>query len=171
MGRLVFITSGARSGKSSFALRKASLKGARRLFAATLEPQDEEMKKRVALHRAQRGEGWETREVPLEIAGLLGEVSGQYDVVVVDCLTLWLSNVVHSQRSADEEIDRLVGSMAEAKSSMHVYVVSNEVGMGIVPENELARSFRDLAGVLNQKVAEVADEVYLMAAGIPVKIK
>jgi adenosylcobinamide kinase/adenosylcobinamide-phosphate guanylyltransferase len=171
MGKLTFITGGARSGKSSFALDEASKVEGRRVFVATLEPHDEEMKKRMELHREERGEEWTTHEEPLEIAGLLGRLSSEYDVAILDCLTLWLSNAMHAKKDVEKEIDKLVESLSEAKGSINLYVVSNEVGMGIVPENEMAREFRDHAGRLNQKVAAVADEVFLMASGIPVKLK
>lgn len=171
MGGLTLITGGARSGKSSFALGEALKAGGRRLFIATLEPLDAEMGKRVALHRAERGDGWDTREEPLELASLIGEIAGRYQAAVVDCLTLWLSNVMHSGKDVNKAIDELSASVEGAKRTMHLYVVSNEVGMGIVPENEVARAFRDYAGLLNQRIAAVADEVFLMASGIPVKIK
>lgn len=172
MGALTFITGGARSGKSSFALKEASSRSGRRLFVATLEPRDDEMRRRVERHRAERGAGWDTREEPLGLAAALEEASESYDVCVVDCLTLWLSNVIHAKRDVDEQIAGLVSALGDAKEErLDVYVVSNEVGMGIVPENELARRFRDCAGTLNQMVAEAADGVYLVASGIPVRIK
>jgi len=171
MARLVFITGGARSGKSAFALRGASRAGGPKLFVATLEPLDEEMKRRVELHRAGRGDGWDTREEPLHLAGLLRGLRKGYDVAVIDCLTLWLSNVMRAGRDADKEMEELVSSLADARECIDVYVVSNEVGMGIVPGNEMARAFRDFAGALNQNVAALADEAYLMASGIPVRIK
>lgn len=171
MGKLIFITGGARSGKSSFALGEASKAGGRRAFVATLEPMDDEMRKRVELHRDERGEGWETLEEPLKLAELFKELQGEYEVAVVDCLTLWLSNVMREGRGVSAEIDALAEAIDEAAKAMRLYVVSNEVGMGIVPENEMAREFRDHAGILNQRVADIADEVFLMASGIPVRIK
>ncbi len=96
MGKLTFITGGARSGKSSFALGKASALEGRKVFVATLEPLDEEMKKRMELHKKERGDEWDTREEPLELAGLLGRLPSAYDVAILDCLTLWLSNVMHA---------------------------------------------------------------------------
>jgi adenosylcobinamide kinase/adenosylcobinamide-phosphate guanylyltransferase len=171
MGKLTFITGGARSGKSSFAIEEASALGGKKVFVATLEPHDEEMKKRMELHRGERGEEWTTHEEPLELAGLLRRLNTEYDVVLVDCLTLWLSNAMHANKDVEKEIAELVEGLSEAKESINLYVVSNEVGMGIVPENEMARQFRDNAGRLNQKVAGAADEVFLMASGIPVRIK
>jgi adenosylcobinamide kinase/adenosylcobinamide-phosphate guanylyltransferase len=171
VGELTFITGGARSGKSSFALGEASSRAGKRLFVATLEPRDEEMRLRAELHRAERGPGWDTREEPLGLAAALVEAREGYDVCVVDCLTLWLSNVVHAGRDVEGEIARLVSALQGARERLAVYAVSNEVGMGIVPENGLARRFRDYAGLLNQKVAAAADGVYLMASGIPVRIK
>jgi adenosylcobinamide kinase/adenosylcobinamide-phosphate guanylyltransferase len=171
MGKLTFITGGARSGKSSFALKEAERAGGRRLFVATLEARDEEMKKRVERHVRERGDGWDTIEEPVYVAALLREASSVYDAAVLDCLTLWLSNVMHVGRNAEEDGDALVNALSQAKADVDIYVVSNEVGMGIVPVGEVAREFRDLAGTLNQKVARAADEVYMMASGIPVKIK
>ncbi len=171
MGKLTFITGGARSGKSSFALKEASSQAGKRAFVATLEPRDEELRKRVQRHREERGADWNTIEEPLELADLLRRLNSEYGVVLVDCLTLWLSNVMHSERDLNKEVDELITSIVDVKRSVRLFVVSNEVGMGIVPENALARTFRDHAGTLNQRVAGAADEVYLMASGIPVKIK
>jgi adenosylcobinamide kinase/adenosylcobinamide-phosphate guanylyltransferase len=171
MGKLTFITGGARSGKSSLALRQAERSGGSKVFVATLEPRDEEMKERIERHVLERGDAWDTREEPLEVASLIGELSSEYDAAVVDCLTLWLSNVMHAGRDVEKEVDALVRALSGAKEKMDLYVVSNEVGMGIVPENEMAREFRDHAGALNQKVAVAADEVYLVASGIPMRIK
>jgi adenosylcobinamide kinase/adenosylcobinamide-phosphate guanylyltransferase len=171
MGKLTFITGGARSGKSSFALKEASSQAGKRAFVATLEPRDEELRKRVERHRAERGAEWNTFEEPLELADLLKRLNSEYDVVLIDCLTLWLSNVMHTERDVEKEISKLTTSIKRVKKSVRLFVVSNEVGMGIVPENALARAFRDHAGTLNQRVASIADEVCLMASGIPVKIK
>lgn len=170
MKKLVFITGGARSGKSGFALREASNHPGKKAFLATAEASDEEMRERIERHRRDRGEGWKTYEERLGIAGVLRRIDGEYPVIVIDCLTLWLSNVMESGLDSEVEIENLVSSLSNLRSST-VYVVSNEVGMGIVPVNELARRFRDEAGMLNRKVAALADEVCLMVAGIPVKIK
>ncbi len=172
-GKVVFITGGARSGKSRFALTKASLAPGRKVFIATAEAVDLEMKERIERHRADRGAEWETCEEPLRVSKAIKEMSDEYDVLVLDCLTIWLSNVMQSGSDVTREIEDLVRAIKGFRddSSARLFIVSNEVGMGIVPVNEMARKFRDLAGMLNQKVAEVSEEVYWTVAGIPVKIK
>src|SRR5512139_1086716 len=171
--KVVFITGGARSGKSSFALREASLISGRKVFIATAQPTDNEMKERIERHQRDRGLGWETLEEPLRVSKAIEEMSERYDVLILDCLTIWLSNVMWSGSDAELEIENLVLSIKRflGNPSAMLFIVSNEVGMGIVPENEMARKFRDLAGRLNQKVAEVSGEVYWTVSGIPLKIK
>ncbi|MEW6108275.1 MAG: bifunctional adenosylcobinamide kinase/adenosylcobinamide-phosphate guanylyltransferase [Nitrospirota bacterium] len=179
MDKIIFITGGARSGKSSFAMAEASKIDGRKAYIATAEALDEEMKERIERHKKQRGNEWDAYEEPLEIADVIKTIEGKYDVIIIDCLTLWLSNVMHADLNLDEEIESLIGILqyAPAQKSIRtcsntpLLIVSNEVGMGIVPENEMARRFRDMAGTLNQRIAEIADEVYMVVAGIPVKIK
>ena len=183
--KIIFITGGARSGKSSFALKEASgIKGPK-AYIATAEALDYEMKKRIEEHKRTRGDNWDTIEEPINIADTLSDIRDKYSVVVIDCLTLWLSNVVLQSKNPgfsklypEEKIKELVDAIKKTKDPSPVthhgsrlYIVSNEVGMGIVPDNPLAREFRDLAGSLNQKVAEAADEVYLVTSGIPLQIK
>ena len=172
-GRIVFITGGARSGKSSFALKEASLVQGRKAFIATAEAIDAEMKERIERHRRDRGAGWETCEEPLQVQRRSRKCRTVYDVLVLDCLTIWLSNVMWAGSDVHLEIEDLVCTIKRfsENSPASLFIVSNEVGMGIVPENEMARKFRDLAGFLNQRVAEVSGEVYWTVAGIPVKIK
>ena len=170
--KIYFITGGARSGKSAFAEKLAKDLGGKRAYVATAQALDAEMAARIAKHRQDRGTAWETFEEPLAVAELLRKLSGRYDVTLLDCLTLWLSNVMAHTDSAAAVItrsDELIGAIKEHRGSC--ILVSNEVGLGIVPDNPLARKFRDLAGTLNQKVALAADEVYFTAAGIPLKIK
>jgi adenosylcobinamide kinase/adenosylcobinamide-phosphate guanylyltransferase len=180
--KIVFITGGARSGKSSFALDQAAKITGRKAYIATAEALDDEMKERIRAHQIKRNEDWDTYEEPIKISRVLAEVSEKYSVIVLDCLTLWLSNLMHeSARPADtinEFIDMQAGlsrpdslNSSGGLNGLTIFIVSNEVGMGIVPENRLAREFRDLSGFLNQKIAEVADEVYTVISGIPVKIK
>lgn len=167
--KITFITGGARSGKSTLALSLASNIAGRKAYIATCEPLDEEMRERIERHRAERSEDWETFEEPVDISALIRDISGKYEAVLIDCLTLWLSNVIGRGLDAGEMSQELTQSLDGA--SCNVIVVSNEVGMGIVPEGELSRRFRDMAGRLNQIVAAVADEVYLSVSGIPIKIK
>jgi adenosylcobinamide kinase/adenosylcobinamide-phosphate guanylyltransferase len=169
MATVVFITGGARSGKSSLALSLAEQHGSRRAFVATMEPLDEELNERVLRHKGERADAWETFEEPVDVASALGRISGKFDAIVIDCLTLWLSNVMLAGRDAEKEMDALLASLRETRGT--VYVVSNEIGMGIVPGNRMAREFRDLAGRLNQRVASEAAEAFLSVSGIPVRIK
>jgi adenosylcobinamide kinase/adenosylcobinamide-phosphate guanylyltransferase len=172
--KITFVIGGARSGKSSFALKTASALEGQKAYLATAEALDQEMKERICKHKEERGATWDTHEEPVKIAVMLQGMMDRYDVVVLDCLTLWLSNLVCNNMDCDKEINDLMNVLQNAKRETRnakLFIVSNEVGMGIVPENELARRFRDFAGILNQKVAEIADEVYLVTAGIPMKIK
>lgn len=169
MGKIIFITGGARSGKSSFALKEAlKIKGTK-AYIATALALDEEMKERIERHKKDRGDDWDTYEEPLRISDVIKKIKGEYEAVVLDCLTLWLSNLIHAEVNVKSEIESFISSLVTRHSSL--FIISNEVGMGIVPENELAREFRDMAGLLNQRVAEISDEVYLVVTGIPVKIK
>ncbi|MEW6067676.1 MAG: bifunctional adenosylcobinamide kinase/adenosylcobinamide-phosphate guanylyltransferase [Nitrospirota bacterium] len=169
MNKIVFITGGARSGKSSFAIAEASKIKGKKAYIATAEAIDKEMKDRIKKHKKQRGDDWYTHEEPIKISGVIKKIKDGYSVIVLDCLTLWLSNIMHTNLEIETEIEHLISSLVTCHSS-RVYIVSNEVGMGIVPENEMARRFRDYAGILNQKVAEVSDEAYMVVAGIPMKI-
>ena len=166
----VLVLGGARSGKSAFALSLAGKLAPRggRLFLATAEAGDEEMAARIAAHRAGRGPDWQTLEEPLDLAGALAEAR-EGRVILIDCLTLWLSNLLAAGRDFEAESARLIAALEGAPG--HVVLVANEVGLGIVPENPLARRFRDLAGSLNQGLAGLADEVYFLAAGLPIKLK
>jgi adenosylcobinamide kinase / adenosylcobinamide-phosphate guanylyltransferase len=168
--RLILVTGGARSGKSRYAEERAREIGARHLYIATAEAGDEEMARRIAAHRARRGTEWTTIEAPVEIAHALAGNHG-FDAAVIDCITLWLSNLM--ARGDDIYADRAVdGLIASARAfDAPLFIVTNEVGYGIVPDNVLARRFRDLAGRTNQKLAAAADEVVLMVAGLPLFVK
>jgi adenosylcobinamide kinase / adenosylcobinamide-phosphate guanylyltransferase len=160
---------GARSGKSRFAIEYAEQRFERPALVATAQALDEEMAQRIARHRAERRPHWTTLEEPLDIAGVLHREAHRFDGFVVDCLTLWLSNVLLADASRIEtEIDRLVAGLAAGPPTV---LVTNEVGCGIVPKNALARRFRDLAGILNHRLAAIAGEVYWMAFGLPLKIR
>lgn len=168
--KIIFVTGGARSGKSSFAMAEASRINGKKAYIATAEALDEEMRQRIENHKRQRSDEWVTYEEPIKIADVIKKIEGKYSVIVIDCLTLWLSNIMHAGLNIKTEIEYLISSLLTLHLSS-MYIVSNEVGMGIVPENEMARRFRDMAGVLNQKMAEVSDKVYMVVAGIPIKIK
>jgi adenosylcobinamide kinase/adenosylcobinamide-phosphate guanylyltransferase len=169
--KVIFVTGGAKSGKSSFVLNEAAKNEGQKAFIATAEALDEEMLNRIEKHKGERGEGWDTYEEPLQIAATVAKLAGGYSVIVLDCLTLWLSNAMHRNADIELEIENFLNILRNGKPNSHIYIVSNEVGAGIVPENKLAREFRDLAGTMNQRVAGVSDEVFMVVAGIPVKIK
>lgn len=168
-GRITFILGGSRSGKSSFALDCASKLPGSKAFIATAQAFDEEMKERIERHKKERSADWKTFEEPTALPQILSRISEEHDVIIVDCLTLWLSNLIMNDTAVDADIESLLSAAATCPSC--IFIVSNEVGMGIVPENALARRFRDLAGTLNRRVAEIANVVYLVAAGIPLKMK
>jgi adenosylcobinamide kinase/adenosylcobinamide-phosphate guanylyltransferase len=170
--KIFFITGGARSGKSAFAEKLAGGQAGKRAYLATAQALDPEMAARIEKHRKDRDTAWDTYEEPIAVAELLKKLSGRYDVVLLDCLTLWLSNVMahtDSDGAVTSRSEALVTAIKEFNGAC--IIVSNEVGLGIVPDNPLARRFRDFAGILNQQVALAAHEVYFTAAGIPVKIK
>ncbi|MEL6244027.1 MAG: bifunctional adenosylcobinamide kinase/adenosylcobinamide-phosphate guanylyltransferase [Pseudomonadota bacterium] len=163
------ILGGARSGKSRRALALAESIGSTRVFIATAEAWDDEMEERIARHQDERGFGWSTREVPLDLAGELSRLEAQTDVCVVDCLTLWLSNLMHHGHDVDRETEKLCEVVSAIR--IPIILVSNEVGLGIVPETRLGRAFRDAQGRLNQALARVCDRVELIAAGLPLTLK
>jgi adenosylcobinamide kinase/adenosylcobinamide-phosphate guanylyltransferase len=170
MGEIIFITGGARSGKTAFALRRATEHKAPRLYVATAEALDREMRERIERHRKDREEmGFDTIEETLDMAGPLEGIGSKYGAVLIDCLTLWLSNLMAEGLDVDKEGRRLLGALNSLDAP--VYVVTNEVGLGIVPENEMARAFRDNAGRLNAMIAAEAREAWMMVSGLPVKIK
>jgi adenosylcobinamide kinase/adenosylcobinamide-phosphate guanylyltransferase len=169
-GKVILVGGGARSGKSRFALEYARKLGQRRLFVATAEAFDGEMRQRIAHHRDERGTDFATAEEPLHLARVLGEAQ-DIDVIVVDCLTLWLSNLLMKESS----VEHIAGQVAEVVAVLrtrqrHVVLVSNEVGLGIVPESALGRVFRDVAGRTHQQLAAEADEVYFAAMGLVLRL-
>jgi adenosylcobinamide kinase/adenosylcobinamide-phosphate guanylyltransferase len=167
-GRLTFVIGGARSGKSAHAERLIGELPAPWTYIATAQAFDDEMRERIALHQARRDERWRTVDAPLELAAAL-RTAGEGVPVLVDCLTLWLTNHMLAEHDLDAECRRLEKVLAKPRGSW--FVVSNEVGMGIVPDNQLARRFRDEAGRLNQRIAAIADSVILMVAGIAMQVK
>jgi adenosylcobinamide kinase / adenosylcobinamide-phosphate guanylyltransferase len=168
--QIILITGGARSGKSKYAEERAAGLGPRRLYVATAEAKDDEMAQRIAAHQKRRGSAWTTVEEPVQLAETLLAGGGRTDCALVDCLTLWLSNLIfRDDESVEEKVENLVQTLPRLDFS--VVFVTNEVGAGIVPDNSLARRFRDLAGWTNQRLAALAHEVVLMVAGIPMIIK
>lgn len=165
---VILITGGARSGKSMRAETRARDFLGKPVYIATAEALDAEMRERIERHRARRGRDWLERETPLELVAALGETDGA-GARLVDCLTLWLSNLMHAERDWKMEGSLLVEALGRQISP--VVLVTNEVGLGIVPDNALARRFRDAAGLLNQMIARAADEVELVVAGLPMRVK
>ena len=165
---VILITGGARSGKSKRAETRTRACPGQPVYIATAEALDAEMAARIAKHRARRGTGWIEREVPLDLVKALVASDGE-GARLVDCLTLWLSNLMHAERHWEHEVTELASALPRLKSP--VVLVTNEVGLGIVPDNALARSFRDAAGIMNQMIAAVADEVEFVVAGKQKKLK
>lgn len=172
MKKFIFVLGGARSGKSSYALELAKSAGKNVIFIATCIPGDSEMRQRVRLHKKSRPKTWKLVEEGVCLDSALREVKAGYDAVLIDCAGLFISNLM-AVESSDEKIEQKVRSVIGAikKSACEVIVVSNEVGMGIVPDNPLARRFRDLLGRVNQMMAQSADRVIVMHAGIPMVVK
>jgi adenosylcobinamide kinase/adenosylcobinamide-phosphate guanylyltransferase len=168
-GNIFFILGGARSGKSRFALQKALEFSGKKAYIATAQALDDEMKERIDKHKKERSGDWTTFEEPINIRGLIKDVHKKYNVIIIDCLTLWLSNLMLTGSNIERESELFISSLTDVHCPL--LIVSNEVGLGIVPDNAMARKFRDLSGYVNQRVAETADAVYLVTAGIPVKIK
>lgn len=169
---ILLITGGARSGKSAYAearaLALAASMSARPCYIATAEVHDAEMAARIAAHRERRGGGWLELEEPMELARVLDGTDGA-GPRLVDCVTLWLTNLLLAGRDWRAEAAALVEALPAQRSP--VIFVTNEVGMGIVPDNALARAFRDAAGTVNQALAAAADEVQLVVSGLPMKVK
>ena len=171
---LTLVLGGARSGKSAYA--ESLFTGPEAVYVATAEAIDDEMRDRIARHRARRGAGWTTVEAPLDLAGALRararpRARNGSGGVLVDCLTVWLGNLMHAGRDVDREAGSLLESLAPAAPEAPVVLVANEVGFGVIPDNPMARAFRDHAGRLNQALAGRADRVVFVAAGIPLVLK
>jgi adenosylcobinamide kinase / adenosylcobinamide-phosphate guanylyltransferase len=189
---MVLILGGARSGKSAFAERLAAGSGRSVAFIATATASDEEMRERIARHRASRPQGWHTLEEPLDLAGAVRQASEFADVLLLDCVTLWLGNVLSQESGQYErydeegefyttgklfderalhEIEALLGVVESLGPNKTLIAVTNEVGLGIVPAYPLGRLYRDTLGHINQRLAQAADRVYLMVAGLAVDVK
>ncbi len=172
MAEIILISGGARSGKSRLAEELACKLGEPLLYVATAHAGDAEMAARIARHQERRGAAWQTVEEPYALLSVIGGHDGWFKAVLVDCITLWLTNLLLSGNSNEIVLDRVRELTAAAESLQSpLILVSNEVGMGIVPENALARRFRDLAGEANEILAAAAAEVYVMFSGLPLKIK
>jgi len=173
MAEMIYITGGARSGKSAYAQRRCEAYPGELLYVATACAGDEEMAGRIARHQAGRGSRWSTLEEPLDLCGRLPAAAGGRAAVLVDCLTLWLTNLFFHHEQRPEPVLAAVGALASLLPDLPgpIYLVNSEIGFGVVPENELARRFRDLAGEAGQLLAASATEAWLVAAGLPVRLK
>ncbi len=171
MNSVVLITGGARSGKSHHSLELSSW-ATEKAFIATAEPSDDEMRLRIKQHRAERGNGFRTLEEPLDLAGAIRSLRPDTQVAVVDCLTVWLGNLMHYRGIENDLLSEVDSFLAAIKDPpCELVIVSNELGMGLVPEGEMGRRFRDLAGRVNQEVAGIANKVVFMVSGIPLVVK
>ncbi|WP_306120520.1 MULTISPECIES: bifunctional adenosylcobinamide kinase/adenosylcobinamide-phosphate guanylyltransferase [unclassified Roseitalea] len=166
---VTFILGGARSGKSAFAERLVGGSGLSPVYVATGQAFDEEMRARIAAHQVRRGDRWQLVEEHDDLEGVLGRHTAPDRAVLVDCLTLWITNLMMADADMHTRMFALIDALCAARGP--VVIVSNEVGMGIVPENAMARAFRDHAGRLHQEIAAHADHVYFMAAGLPMTMK
>ncbi|MCP4161914.1 MAG: bifunctional adenosylcobinamide kinase/adenosylcobinamide-phosphate guanylyltransferase [Deltaproteobacteria bacterium] len=166
------VLGGCKSGKSSYAQAAAEKRGQRRLYVATGQPTDDEMKKKIVKHQEERGFGWETSEVEIGLSDVIKKEYKDLDIILVDCITAWVTNLLMAEKTFDEILEKTDEFTEVVKNSkIPVIMVSNEVGYGIVPVNSLARKFRDIAGLVNQKIAESSENVILTVAGIPTTLK
>ena len=168
-GEVTLILGGARSGKSRLGETIVAGAAGPAIYVATAEARDDEMRERIAIHRARRGPGWRTEEVPLDLPGLLDNLFAAAVPVLVDCLTLWLTNIMLAEQAVESEISALATCLSRARAPL--VLVANETGLGVVPDNALARRFRDLSGRMNQDMAAAADNVLFVAAGLPLVMK
>ena len=173
MGRMILVLGGARSGKSRYAAQVAKRMDKKTVFIATATALDEEMKERIRLHKISRPKNWGLIEEPLNLNKVLIKSKPGYDTVLIDCVGLWISNLLMANMKIpviEKRVKELTDSLLKAEASL-VIIVSNEVGSGLVPADPVSRRFRDLVGLANQIIAARADEVIMMQAGIPVRIK
>jgi len=169
----MLILGGAKSGKSSFALNVCNSLNKKRIFLATAQAFDKEMEERIRRHKVERGSGWRTIEEPLKVAETIGSLDSEDTIILLDCLTLWLNNL-HMEHGEDQEaineaIENLARQLADIRGG--IVIVSNEVGMGIVPDNQLSRTYRDTAGYMNQRIARLSGKVVAVLAGLPLVLK
>lgn len=172
MGKIIFIFGGARSGKSTHAAELAKKTGKRVAFIVTCLPMDREMKKRIELHKKKRPSHWQTFEEPKKLSALLKKIDSKFNVVIIDCFTLFISNLLSeglNDNAIEDRINKILNVLKSAK--YRSIIVANEVGLGIVPRNRLARRFRDLAGKINQLLTQKANSVFFMLSGLPLKVK
>jgi adenosylcobinamide kinase/adenosylcobinamide-phosphate guanylyltransferase len=166
----VLVLGGARSGKTGFAERLAMRNGHKPVYLATAAALDGEMRDRIRTHQAQRAGRFMTVEEPIDVSGAILTAAKANDIILVDCLTLWITNLLGENMDVAQAVEELAATLSDL-SAARVILVSNEVGLGIVPDNAMARSFRDLAGSAHQRLAEICDDVYFIVAGLPMTLK
>jgi adenosylcobinamide kinase / adenosylcobinamide-phosphate guanylyltransferase len=173
MGKITLITGGVRSGKSAYALSRATSGDGTRAFIATAIPFDSEMETRVVNHKLERGDAFLTIEEPYDLTKAIQNLSPAITVAVIDCLTVWLGNLFYKHESEIEMINKIIDAFIISLQRCHadIIMVTNEVGWGIVPDNKLSRDFRDCNGLMNQKIAKCADNVILCTCGLPMQLK
>ncbi|MBL8906817.1 MAG: bifunctional adenosylcobinamide kinase/adenosylcobinamide-phosphate guanylyltransferase [Rhizobiales bacterium] len=169
MTKSLLVLGGARSGKSAYAESRAAAHAGDKIYIATAEVTDAEMGERIRHHQDRRGKGWLTVEAPLDLSAALRELDAPNRVILIDCVTVWINNLIFHDRAVEPAVADFCAALSQAEGK--IIMVSNEVGFGIVPENVLARRFRDLAGRANQSIAATADEVVLVVAGLPLTMK
>ena len=170
MTRHLLVLGGARSGKTAFAERLAMREGSKPAYLATADALDGEMRERVESHLRGRAGRFDTIEEPLALSDAIIKASAEHDVILVDCLTLWITNMLMAGEEVAGAVEELAATLVQVKRAK-IILVSNEVGLGIVPDNAMARTFRDLAGSAHQRLAEICDDVYFVAAGLPLVLK
>lgn len=170
MTRHVLVLGGARSGKTAFSEQLAIRGGSKPAYLATAEALDAEMRDRIASHKSGRAARFTTIEEPIALSDALLRASKDHDVILVDCLTLWITNLLMANEDVAKAVSELGATLVQLKAAK-VILVSNEVGLGIVPDNAMARTFRDLAGSAHQRIAEICDDVYFVVAGLPMTLK
>jgi adenosylcobinamide kinase/adenosylcobinamide-phosphate guanylyltransferase len=170
---IILLTGGVKSGKSAYALQCGEQGTSERAFVATATARDNEMTAKIEKHRMERGTRWKTFEEPRDIAGLIAKIAGVFDVVLVDCLTLWVSNMLTMYNlTHDEMAEAFAGLVAGVrKAPARIVLVTNEVGLGVIPADSMSRSYQNLLGNLNRDIARVATSVYFMVSGVPLKMK
>jgi len=172
MSKIIFVLGGAKSGKSNFALKLAETKCKNRIYVATAQALDAEMIQRIKKHRLKRKKGWKTIEEPKDLQKVINRRSRLNSIVLIDCLTLWISNLMMDDIKQSEIVKKTRSLLRNVKQKgLSVIFVSNEVGSGVVPDNAIARNFRDTQGIVNQLVAKSADEVHNLIAGIARRVK
>jgi adenosylcobinamide kinase/adenosylcobinamide-phosphate guanylyltransferase len=167
---ITLVTGGIKSGKSSFALNlsKCYIK---KLFIATLEAIDNETREKINRHKKERDVGWETIEEPVDIVKILKSNIDNYDLILIDCINIWINNLIYYNINMSEQIDNLTDFLPMYQNNAEIIIVTNEVGQSIIPIDKIARYFINCLGITNQKLATIANNIYLLVAGIPIKIK